>query len=122
MWGIGCQSCILQRDIYDYKEMPRRLTFEMQCPCSKIFRNWRNHYAKESEYNHSVHEDTVGFKECNLGIFTDIIEFYKHLADWESKCYYHQAMIDIFSTLYPFLCSCVIKKSRLRLLKKIQSR
>ena len=122
VWDIGLQSCILQKGILDFKEMPGKLTFEMQCPCSKNFRNWRNHYPEESDYKHSVHEDKVGFKECNSGIFTDVIEFYKHLADWESKCYYHEAMIDIFSTLYPFLYSCAITKRKHGLLKKIQSR
>ena len=122
VWDIGLQSCILQKGIFDYKEMPSKITFEMQCPCSKNFRNWRNHYPKESDYKHSVHEDKVGFTECHSGIFTCVIEFYKHLADWESKCYYHEAMIDIFSTLYPFLYSCVLHKRKHALLKKIQSR
>lgn len=110
VWDIGIQNIMVKSKYLDYVGTNvDNLTMKMQCPCSKRFRKWRKSYLDEEyTYHYPIDDDKVGFKECNSCEFTNIIEFYKHLTEWESRCYYHEAMIDILHVLYPGLYSLVI--------------
>ena len=106
---------------YEYVSLVTdNLTMETQCPCSKRFRKWRSSYFGGHDYDYPIDADTVGFKQCQSGPFQNFIEFYKHLNEWESKCYYHEAMVDIINVLYPKFYEMVITKKQHNQLLKLQ--
>ena len=121
VWDIGLQNMTTKGRMFEFVTIGTdNLTMETQCPCSKRFRKWRSSYFGGHDYDYPIDKDKVGFKECNSGAFQNFIEFYKHLNEWESKCYYHEAMVDIINVLYPKFYEMVITKKYHTQLLKLQ--
>jgi len=121
VWDIGLQNTMLSENFYNLRECPLNMSLAIHCPCSKKFKKWRESYPTEyGEYDLSIDKDKSGFCECQAGTFESILEFYKHLAAYEKKCYYHEAMIDILSVMYPALYQCAIEKKKNHILENMQ--
>ena len=102
--------------------LPDNLSMRMLCPCSKKFRRWRSSFYRNADYEYPIDADTVGFKECQSGEFTDFVEFFKHIKDFEKNCYYHSALIDIINILYPGLYTLVIDGRKCKKIKSYQTK
>ncbi len=117
VWDIGMQNLLTAQGFQDIMNLPDNLTLEMHCPCSRRSSLWRKEYPTSCECNYPIDNDKTGFKECTSGIFTNFLEFYKHITEFETKCLYHEALVDIVSILYPQLYACAADKKRHRQLK-----
>ena len=112
MWDIGLQNIMTQRNFWGGGKVSTKMTFTIHCPCAYCFKKWRLHYPKKFKCNYHIDDDKCGFEECQSGEFVTVHEFYKHLVLFEQKCFYHEAMIDIFSILYPVLYQSVANKKK----------
>ena len=124
VWDIGLQNIMTQQNYYTGDEVPIASTFALHCPCSRRFRKWRSYYPKQKKYcyciDYPIDDDKKGFHECQSGEFSDVLEFYKHLVQFEEVCFYHEAMIDIFSILYPVIYQSAANKKKHKHLLSLQ--
>ena len=122
VWDLGIQNMMLNTKTFGILDLPENLSMGMMCPCSRKFRRWRTSYYAKANFDYPIDEDKVGFKECQSGVFTDFIEFYKHLKKFESECYYHEALVDIINILYPVLYTMVIDGRRHKKLRSLKTK
>ena len=111
------QNLLTAQGFQDIMNLLDNLSLEMHCPCSRRCSSWRKEYSKNCECSYPIDNNKTGFKECTSGIFTNFLEFYKHITEFETKCLYHEALVDIVSILYPQLYACAADKKRHRQLK-----
>lgn len=117
VWDIGMQNLLTAQGFQDIMNLPGNLTLEIHCPCSRRSSLWRKQYPTNYKCNYPIDNDKIGFQECSSGIFTDFLEFYKHITEFETKCLYHEALVDIISILYPQLYACAADKKKHKQLK-----